>query len=124
MCFGASRRGSNASLSKLLLQPAVFSKNADLATTRAIGARRIPDHVHECAQRFQLHVRNRRCLLVILKHATVRKTEICLSDIFNFPRKSSRFNHFLDRLIWLLLAPEARFWELTGTISGTSRPWS
>jgi hypothetical protein len=29
------------------------------------------------------------------------------------------FNHFLDRPTWLVLAPEARFRELAGTISGT-----
>jgi hypothetical protein len=33
-----------------------------------------------------------------------------------FPRKSSRFNHFLDRPTWLLLALEALFGELAGTI--------
>jgi hypothetical protein len=37
-----------------------------------------------------------------------------------FPRKSSRFNHFLDRAIWLLLAPDAQLWVLAGTISGTA----
>jgi hypothetical protein len=37
-----------------------------------------------------------------------------------FLRKSSRFNHFLDRPNWLLLAPEARFSELAGTILGTA----
>jgi hypothetical protein len=36
-----------------------------------------------------------------------------------FPRKSPRFNRFLDRPTWLPLALEARFWELSGTISGT-----
>jgi hypothetical protein len=30
---------------------------------------------------------------------------------------------FLDPPIWLLLAPEARFWELAGTISGTDLSW-
>jgi hypothetical protein len=36
-----------------------------------------------------------------------------------FPPKSSRFNHFIDRACWLLLALKASFWELTGTILGT-----
>jgi len=36
-----------------------------------------------------------------------------------FSSQSSRFNHFLDHATWLLLAPEARFCELAGTISGT-----
>jgi hypothetical protein len=47
---------------------------------------------------------------------------ICSSgdSIFVFPRKSSRLNHFFDRTTWLLLAPEARFGELAGTISGTT----
>jgi hypothetical protein len=44
---------------------------------------------------------------------------ISLSAIFVFPRKSSRLNYFLDRRTWLLLAPEARFGELAGTIQGT-----
>jgi hypothetical protein len=43
-----------------------------------------------------------------------------MSAIVVFPRKSSRFNHFLDRPIWLLLAPEAPFWEPAGTILGTA----
>ena len=34
--------------------------------------------------------------------------------------KSSRFNHFLDRPTWLLLALKAPFWELAGTILGTA----
>jgi hypothetical protein len=47
---------------------------------------------------------------------------ICSSgdSIFVFSRKSSRLNHFFDRTTWLLLAPEARFGELAGTISGTT----
>ena len=44
---------------------------------------------------------------------------ISLSAIFVFPRKSLRFNHFLDQASWLLLALKTRFWELVGTISGT-----
>jgi hypothetical protein len=41
---------------------------------------------------------------------------ISIPAIFVFPRKSSAFNHFLDRPTWLPLALEARFWELAGTI--------
>jgi hypothetical protein len=36
-----------------------------------------------------------------------------------FPRKSSRFNHFLNHATWLLLALEVPFWKLAGTILGT-----
>ena len=36
-----------------------------------------------------------------------------------FPRKSARFNNFLYRATWLLLALNARFLELAGTIVGT-----
>jgi hypothetical protein len=45
---------------------------------------------------------------------------ISISAIAVFSRNSSPFNHFLDRPTWLLLAPEARFWELAGTILGTA----
>ncbi len=41
------------------------------------------------------------------------------SHVRRFPRKSSRLNHFHDGASCLLLAPEPRFWELAGTISGT-----
>jgi hypothetical protein len=41
---------------------------------------------------------------------------ISISAIAVFPRESSRFNHFLNRATWLLLAPEGAFWELAGTI--------
>jgi prevent-host-death family protein len=39
---------------------------------------------------------------------------------FVFPNKSKRFNNFLERVFWLLLALEVRFWELAGTILGTA----
>ena len=48
-----------------------------------------------------------------------RPTDSCCARGLTFPRKSSRFNHFLNRTSWLLLALEAPFWELTGTILGT-----
>jgi hypothetical protein len=44
---------------------------------------------------------------------------VSFSATFVFPRKSSAFNHFLDRASWLLFAPRALFWELAGTILGT-----
>jgi len=47
---------------------------------------------------------------------TVCQTEIRLSDIFDFPRRSSRFNDFPDRATWLLLALKAPFCRVTGTI--------
>ena len=37
-----------------------------------------------------------------------------------FPRKSYRFNNFLHRAAWLLLAVEALFWAVAGTILGTA----
>ena len=49
----------------------------------------------------------------------VRKTEIRLSDIFDFPRKSFTLFQFTDQATWLLLALEALFWGATGTIVGT-----
>jgi hypothetical protein len=36
-----------------------------------------------------------------------------------FPCKSKRFNHFLDRPLWLLLVLKALFWRITQTFSGT-----
>jgi hypothetical protein len=36
-----------------------------------------------------------------------------------FPRKSFRFLSLSDQPTWLLLAQEALFWQLTGTILGT-----
>jgi hypothetical protein len=36
-----------------------------------------------------------------------------------FPRKLSRFNHFLDQASWLLLAPQAPLGKLAGTIVDT-----
>jgi hypothetical protein len=41
-----------------------------------------------------------------------------ISAIVVFPRKSSRRKNFLDLPTWLLLAREARFWELTGQLQG------
>jgi len=40
------------------------------------------------------------------------------SAIAIFLRKSSLFNHSLDRATWLLLAPEAQSWELAWTNEG------
>jgi hypothetical protein len=37
------------------------------------------------------------------------KTPISISAIVVFPRKSSRFNYFLDRPTWLPLAQETPF---------------
>jgi hypothetical protein len=44
-----------------------------------------------------------------LQPEAVDKTEIRLSDIFVFPRKTSRVDNFIDRATWLLLALEAPF---------------
>jgi hypothetical protein len=52
--------------------------------------------------------------------AAVCETPFSLSAIVVFPRKFSRFNYFLDRPTWLLLALEALFWKLAGTILGTT----
>jgi hypothetical protein len=46
-------------------------------------------------------------------------TPISISAIVVLARQSSPFNHFLDGASWLLLAPDALFWELAGTILGT-----
>jgi len=51
----------------------------------------------------------------------VCQTEIRLSDIFDFPRKSFTLFHFADRATWLLLALEALSWRVTGTIVGTAQ---
>jgi hypothetical protein len=48
------------------------------------------------------------------------KTPVSSSAIVVFPRKFPRFKHFLDSPIRLLLAPEASFGEVTGTIPGDS----
>jgi len=53
--------------------------------------------------------------------AAVCKTEICLSDIFDFPRKSFTRFHFTDRSSWLALALETLFWRVAGTIVGDNR---
>src|SRR5438477_108698 len=45
---------------------------------------------------------------------TVCQTEIRLSDIFDFPRRSSRFNDFPDRATWLLLALKAPLCRVVG----------
>ena len=42
-----------------------------------------------------------------------------LSDIVDFPRKCFTYFNFLGRASWLLLALEACFWRVTGTIVGT-----
>jgi hypothetical protein len=39
---------------------------------------------------------------------------------FRFSSQIKPLNKFLDRASWLLLAPEALFWRLTGTIVGTA----
>lgn len=74
MCFGVSRRGSNGSLSKRAPSTGRISKNADLAQRAPSARAGIPDYFHECAQTFFSCTWNRQCLLVILKHATVRQT--------------------------------------------------
>jgi hypothetical protein len=43
-------------------------------------------------------------------------------DTFNFPRKSFRFFYFSEQATWLVLALEALFWRVTGTIVGTVPP--
>jgi len=52
------------------------------------------------------------------------KTEIRLSDTFDFPRKSFRLFHFTYQATWLALALEALFWRVSGTIVGTVPTWA
>ena len=48
------------------------------------------------------------------------KTEIRLSDTFDFPRKSFRLFHFTYQATWLALALEALFWRVSRDNRGDS----
>jgi len=58
----------------VLLQPVASSKNATRHNARHWRAQEFRTIFTSVPKLFQLYVRNRQCLPVILKHATVQKT--------------------------------------------------
>ena len=62
-------------------------------------------------------------LRVTTRPGAVYETEISLSAIVDFPRKSFALSQFTDRATCLWLALKALLWRLRGTIVGTvARP--